>query len=436
MTDLIFSFDTEDFTSEKAADAILKEAEILRSENIRGCFCLVGLLARQLREWNRTDVLDALSCHEIDFHTYGHTYHPMIDEYTDLDSFGKAYELCLEEEGLGIGYVKDVTGRDRIFAAVPPGNQKNYVAMYTYADMGIPIYADTVCDPYNGKGMFYCNIYHIEYVHSLEGFLLHWDDKRVSEIIEELAARPRAVIYTHPNVAVAKSWWDIDNYDKENLTEFGNWIPAEKRPEEETEEFLGNIRRFIRLLKADGRFRFSTYEEQAERLARRPTRVIYRDDLTPIERVVKNMFPEEGINSISIADAFGACVDFLNGKSSHVCGKTKGFLKQPYSVTDTVHIDRTAMTDSAKLIDITGFLPEKITVGDIILGPADWLRAAVCVLSGQTDIAVTPGAQLPCLDFLPDLRDQSLKGTWRHSDSFNDDYLSERLRLQSWTMRF
>ena len=38
MTELIFSFDTEDFTSNEAADAIYREAEILREEGVRGCF--------------------------------------------------------------------------------------------------------------------------------------------------------------------------------------------------------------------------------------------------------------------------------------------------------------------------------------------------------------------------------------------------------------
>ena len=47
-TKVIFSFDTEDFTSNESANAIYTEAEILREEGVRGCFCLVGLLAQQL----------------------------------------------------------------------------------------------------------------------------------------------------------------------------------------------------------------------------------------------------------------------------------------------------------------------------------------------------------------------------------------------------
>ena len=63
MTDVIFSFDTEDFTSREAADAILKEAQILHDQDVKGCFCVVGLLAKQLEDWGRTDVLEALAQH-------------------------------------------------------------------------------------------------------------------------------------------------------------------------------------------------------------------------------------------------------------------------------------------------------------------------------------------------------------------------------------
>ena len=80
MTDIIFSFDTEDFTSSRAADGILREALMFHEEGVVGNFCVVGLLAKQLRLWGREDVLEALSHHQIGSHTYGHTLHPMINE--------------------------------------------------------------------------------------------------------------------------------------------------------------------------------------------------------------------------------------------------------------------------------------------------------------------------------------------------------------------
>ena len=98
MTNLIFSFDTEDFTSPYAANGILDAAELLRSEGIRGCFCMVGLLARQLLAWGRTDILQALQYHEVNFHTYGHTLHPTIAEYTDCADFTAAYREVIRQE--------------------------------------------------------------------------------------------------------------------------------------------------------------------------------------------------------------------------------------------------------------------------------------------------------------------------------------------------
>ena len=76
MTDIIISFDTEDYTNQEAADAIRDEANLLREEGITGCFNVVGLLAKQLVAWERRDVLEALSHHEIGLHTYGHSLHP------------------------------------------------------------------------------------------------------------------------------------------------------------------------------------------------------------------------------------------------------------------------------------------------------------------------------------------------------------------------
>ena len=65
MTDIIFSFDTEDFTSSVAADAVVQEANLLKKHGIKGGFSVVGLLAKQLQNWGRQDVIDALKEHII-----------------------------------------------------------------------------------------------------------------------------------------------------------------------------------------------------------------------------------------------------------------------------------------------------------------------------------------------------------------------------------
>lgn len=436
MTDIIFSFDTEDFTSNRAADAIYREAKILEEEGVRGCFCLVGLLADQLVNWGRDDVLEALSHHEINSHTYGHTLHPMINEYTDIEDVNEAIDMVIKEEGKAVEMIKKSTGVDEIYAAVPPGNQKSYAAMYGYHKMGIPIYADTFCDTVDGEGTYYCNIYHLAYYEAMECFF-DGDEKDIATLVERVAKRKRAVVYTHPNSAVSIGCWDILNYDKENLVPFGDFLQCPEQPKERTEKFYNNIRTFVRMIKADPRFRITTYAQITDELKKEGERVVKIEDIAEISRKLNESF--ENIRtpvSLSISDIMLACRDLLLGKKEHKCGDVYGFLSTPYAISEKVTLLAEDIISSAKEIKNGEFLPTEITVGDTKIGPADWLFAALDVLQGAKEVTIGPRAQLPSLDIIPETRDAYFKGTWRHSDSFEDKYLSDRLRLQAWTLRF
>ena len=436
MTDIIFSFDTEDFTSNKAADAILREAQIFSEEGVRGCFCLVGLLADQLVNWGRTDVLEALSHHEINSHTYGHTLHPMINEYTDIDDFDEAVSRVVNEEGKAIEMIKKATGVDRIYAAVPPGNQKSYAAMYGYHKLGVPVYADTFCDTPDGEGAYYCNIYHIAYYEAMECFF-RGDEKDIARLLDRVAERKRAVIYTHPNAAVSNGWWDILNYDKENLVEFGKFLECPQHPKEDTERFYNNIRTMLRMVKSDPRFRITTYKEVSEALMTEAERKITLSDIPEIEKKLKESFENIRVPvSYSIADIMLGCRDLLLGKSEHICGDVYGFADTPYAIDREITLSANDIIKGAEEIKDGCFLPTEIMAGEAKIGPADWLFGALSVLQGKKTVTLVPREQLPSLDIIPETRDAYFKGTWRHSDSFEDKYLSHRLRMQAWTLRF
>ena len=72
----------------------------------------------------------------------------------------------------------------------------------------------------------------------------------------------------------------------------------------------------------------------------------------------------------------------------------------------------------------------------VTIGPADWLRAALDVICGYDEVTLQPDVQLPSLELFPKLKNLRFKGKWVQSDLFEDRYLSDRLRYQSWTMRF
>ena len=437
MTDIIFSFDTEDFTSSRAADGILYEANLFKEEGVRGCFQLVGLLAKQLKAWGREDVIEALSHHEIDTHTYGHTLHPMINEYTDLEDFYAAKSELIRQESLGIDYIKDTFGIDRVYSACPPGNQKSYVAMYGYHDMGIPVYADTFCDVKEGTGAYYCNMFHVYYYFGIEWFLRDATDEDIKAKLDDLATRERAIIFTHPNMIIKDDFWDAVNYHKENLVEFGKWIEPNDLPAEVTEKVLNGMRKLIRFIKADPRFRITTYKELSEELLADGERIVKKDDSQMILSHLKNsLFPMQKPISLSLSDMMLAARDFLLGKDEHKCLDVFGFLDKPYEIDKPLTVSATDIIASCEQIKDGEFLPPKIKVGNEFIGPADWLHAAYEVILGAPSVEIKPKNQLPCLNCMPEVRDSDFKGTWQHSDSFEDNYLSDRLRYQSYTMRF
>jgi hypothetical protein len=124
------------------------------------------------------------------------------------------------------------------------------------------------------------------------------------------------------------------------------------------------------------------------------------------------------------------------GKEKHICADVYRFLDKPYEIDKRITVSSSDIIKACDQIKDGEFLPAKIKVGEEYIGPADWLIGALEVLNGATCVDILPKPQLPSLDCMPEVRDSDFKGTWQHSDSFEDKYLSNRLRYQSWTMRF
>lgn len=436
MTDILFCFDTEDFTSCRAADAILRNAKLLEKHGIRGNFCVVGLVAKQLLNWKRFDVIDALKYHEIATHSYGHSLHPTINEYTDKEDFLKAYGEFMFQETKAADEIRAVTGAEKLCAAVPPGNSKSYVAMYGYADMGIPAYCDTFADTADGAGVFFCNALHMEYFISLEE-LFYSHRHTQEEIIELLAKRKKAIIYNHPNIALFSEFWDKLNYDGENFSRFGDWKAAPARPAEDAERFYSDFDSLVRALKNDGRFRFRTVSEVVSEKNPAAERTVTRDMLHEIRANLEERFyPMTKPLSLCISDVFLAVTEFLKGRDVYRAGKVYGFLEKPRGITEKVRVSADALVKAAENLDTSGFLPPEIDVG-VKIGPADYLYVGLALLCGDggNSILLTPRPQQISLDEFPAIRDCSFRNTWIHSKSFRDAYLSERLRLQAWTLR-
>lgn len=439
MTKIIFSFDTEDFVNDFTSDSILRAARLLREAGAKGCFQIVGLLAEALVKWGRQDVIDELKeHHEIGFHSHTHSVHPNLVELTDIQDYGVALKNFLERETEGAEKVKAIFGRDRLMSAVPPGASLTYVAQYGYRQMNIPVYACPFAVPYDkltSRPVSFCNMTQVRYNRCLDSFLMRATEKDMKDLLDEAAKHHSYAFYHHPNMDSSKEYWDVLNYNGKN-TDPKDYIPSPRMEPEKTELFFANFKKLLELIKSDGRFEFGTYGDFADYFS--GERIVDADLLQAAGRQIEEyFFPVTEPESLCLSDIFLAASDIIRGKASHVCGDVKGFLCEPLALSETVTVKAEDVARAADQIDPEGFLPEMLWVGDLALGPADWLRAALKALRGEKTITVEPGPwQIDMTQFTA-LRDLDLGKLWYDCacSNFRDKYLSDRLRLQTWTVR-
>lgn len=428
-TEVLFFFDTEDFTSERAAEGILREAQMLTEEGVRGQFNMVGLLCDALKEWGRQDVIDALSKHNIGIHTYGHTLHPDLCEQSDREDFDEAYREVASYEDRAFAKLRATFPGKKFSFACPPGNNDSYVGMYYYADHGVLFDAGSYIHTANSAPVCYCNLEHIRYDTAFEDIM--WGKKPLSEILDEFAERERVVVYTHPNLAVKTEFWDKLNFAGANLHEKGSYVEAPDRPKEEQEWIYAQMRKIVRAFRDDERFYVTDVEEIAARKTCRPA--IRRDDIPALREKMRERIAPVGL--WSVADVFLACLAFLRGEAEYLPGRTYGFLSAPVGIGEETTVSAMEVTAAARDTDARRFLPPCVRCGEKTLGTGDFLIAMLDVLCGIKTVSLSPREQNVPLDDYPDLVKFRLQNTWLHSPDLKDEYLSERLRLQNWTLR-
>ena len=441
-TKVAFFFDTEDFIQPRSADAIRDIANILASEGVRGHFAMVGYLGKKLVDWRRVDVLDALKPHLIGTQTLYHSLHPNITESTDIEDYRRAREIAFDEECRAIGMLQAATGKDKMWCSVLPGNGNTIVAMYLYADLGIPFFG-------GGTGMYedetrcgdvwYCNQRHLNYAYNLhlESFLPGRSKSLdVDAALDVLSRQKVATFYMHPHMAVCTQHWDWV-FKRGNNYPFGEWPFAQARDPADTAVFYDRLRAFIRKLKADDRFEITDCERlYAEQ---KPRRAITLKDIPAIRASLRtSLGPVRSPGEWCIADVFGAAVTFLGGGTRFEPGKVHGFLYAPQGVAKRCFVKAADMRRAAANISTEGFLPVSIVVGGEQIGPADFLFAALEILeTGAEEVAIEPQDQLGDIArYLPKMAKVNFRGTWIYSEDFKDEWTSNRLRWQFWTFRY
>jgi hypothetical protein len=440
MTEVMFHFDTEDYIAPFSDDAILRLADILHEEGVKGSFNMVGELSRVLTERNRLDIIQALKNHEINYHTYKHTWHPTISEYTDTEDWFGAYNRFKEIESQGIDLVKKTFDVDKLWAFVPPGGRTSSQANHGYVDLGIPMFNSTLFKGSKGKGIWYCNAFNLEMNFNLEETLLNEGVGGLKKCLEQWYEWDRVILCIHPNMVHYSQFWDELNMKGENLVPWGEWMIPEQREDSVIEKFYADFRETIRTLKHNGHFKFVTNQDIWKEQQHNFHREISKSLLIKLLGAVRESFfyQETEQQSFSLADMFQASIHYLsNEQEIYTTDNVIGPLYEPEGVKETVQLKAKDVVDAAKRMKGNHITPHSIQVGNICIGPGDFLRAAHQLFEGQEKVIIAPGPQLPDIqnqNFFK-LDDYVLLNTWMLSESFEDNWGTKRMKLQSWTIR-
>ena len=437
MTEVYFCFDTEDYTSDKSSTSIMREADMLHELGIRGDINLVGYLARELVRNRRYDVLDSLKNHSISTHSLRHSYHPTICEYTDLEDYHSARAELERQEAEGIGMIKAATGVDSIVASCPPGFSMSYVAMYTYADWGLPIFIGSVNPMPDGSGFYFCNGFHTNYDIGLEEEL-YSENYDQAELLDRISSLKRCFFCHHPHMAIYKRHWDRVNYFEYNHHPMFEWDEPEKRTDEEIEMFYARFRSLAEAVKADPRFSLPALESLDEKVKSDIFgRTVTRDMLGAIKNCLEADFKWlESPVSLSVADCFFAARHFLFSNEPYKTGRVHGFLSEPEGITEEVTLTADEIRKAAFAITPDDFIPSSIAVGDKMIGPADMLYAMLDTALGAEVVTLRPRKQNCNYEVVfHHIKNMKITGMWLHGPDFKDEWLSDRLRQQNWTLR-
>ena len=262
-------FDTEDYLLPASDDAALRLSRFLTDQGIRATFKVVGEKARVLEDRGRTDVLSALTKHEIGYHTNFHSVEPTPAVYLSRLGWHEGVAEFDRRERQGFLDVARITGQ------VPscygqPGSSWAPQQFGALRQWGVSVYLDAGQHvSLNGKPFWYCgilNLYALE--HTLRTGLDQEQDLTLARMefdsaYEALLREGGGVvsIYYHSCEFVHRQFWDAVNFSGGANPPRSAWKIPPARTALETELAHHNFEAYIRHIQSHAGVRFITARE-------------------------------------------------------------------------------------------------------------------------------------------------------------------------------
>ncbi len=273
---VVLWFDTEDFVNPESDEIPLRIANMMEKHGIKVVFKIVGEKLRGLRKRNRTDVIDAMSRHDIGYHTNLHSIHPIMSEYVDDLPWDEGAAEFEKNERIGYDDLMNTFGRVTCFGQ--PGLSWVPQAYPVLKDKWkIPVYLDETftLGSVNDRPFWYCNMLNLmclrNNVMSLDACgpynptgerLLTLPDE-FDNIYQRLRSDDEVgliSIFCHPTTYATKEFWDQVNYSK-GANPRNSPLTVPIKSSQEIERDLAHLEKLVIHMKSKPDVRFITSED-------------------------------------------------------------------------------------------------------------------------------------------------------------------------------
>lgn len=260
---ILLRFDTEDFLTPESDDAALAIADLCTRVGARATFPVTAWKARALAARDRSDVISALSRHDVGFHSTSHSLHPTIAEDLEATPDDRAAAAFAAREGDGMREVEATFGRS-LACYTQPGANWVAEASDALSRWGIPLhygegwnaYIDVAGRPFRlGTTLHYSGA-----VACPKPFLSRLPESlalaltRVDAAVGEAREGPGDVglvnVVAHPTELVTKVFWDAVNFGGGANRDPMAWRPPPVRAAADAASALGALGTYLRHLQA------------------------------------------------------------------------------------------------------------------------------------------------------------------------------------------